>query len=103
MIRKEAGRLAGVCIVSFVVVPGVIYVLSYIPFLNVYPDKSLLVCAVDNTRFMLNYHVDAVFDHAYASPWYSWLVDQTPLLDARSWPQEGYISAVVTLGSPLIV
>ena len=56
-----------------------------------------------NTKLMLSYHSGAVFDHTYASEWYTWLVDLRPLPDAVDRTKEGYVSTMVTLGNPLVV
>ncbi len=102
-IRRELPILFVVCVVSFVVIPCGIYVLSYVPFARWYPEKSLLQSVVDNSVFMLTYHVDAVFDHPYASEWYTWLIDKRPLLDAFGKVEGGLVSSISTFGSPLVV
>lgn len=100
---RELGELFLVCVGSFIVVPLAIYVLSYIPFARAYPDQTLLETVVENTKFMLSYHSGAVFEHTYASPWYTWLVDFRPLPDAVNHTREGYVCTMVTMGSPLVV
>lgn len=99
----EMGELFLVCVGSFLIVPLTIYVLSYILFARAYPNNTLLEVVVANTKLMLSYHSGAVFEHTYASAWYTWLVDLRPLPDAVDYTKEGYVSTVVTLGSPLVV
>ena len=101
--RRELGELFLVCVGSFVAVPLAIYALSYLPFSRAYPDMTLFEIVVENTKYMLSYHAGAVFDHTYASPWYTWLLDLRPLPDAINRTREGYVSTQVTLGHPLVV
>lgn len=102
-IRRELAILFGVCVVSFIAIPALIYVLSYMPFAKGYPNKTLLQTAIDNSVFMQTYHADAVFDHPYSSEWYTWLVNQRPLLDAWNRTGEGQVSTISTFGNPLVV
>lgn len=95
-------RLAVVCILCFCVLPLSVYVISYIPFTRVYTDKNLIQTAIDNGKLMLNYHSKTVFDHPYASPWYDWLIDKRPLLDAYAVYPDGTISAIATFINPLL-
>ena len=102
-LRRELVRLCAVCVLSFIVVPCVIYVLSYIPFAQADQNRNLLQTVIGNSVFMLTYHSDAVFEHPYTSEWYTWLIDQRSLLDAFNSTGEGVVSTISTLGNPLIV
>ena len=73
------------CIGCFILLPFTIYTLSYIPFVRIYPDQNLLQHVLSNGELMLSYHKATIFDHPYASPWYSWLFDWKPLLDSRDY------------------
>lgn len=74
-----------VCIGSYIVFPAIVYVLSYIPFTKVYPDKNLIEHAVSNSVHILEYHRNVSAPHPYASPWYSWPFDWLPLIDSRTY------------------
>lgn len=76
------------CLVFFVLIPAVIYYLSYFPygqaiglhgpgmfFKREYFD---LVCG--NQEFMFTYHSGVHSEHPYASRWYQWLIDERPIL-----------------------
>ena len=90
------------CVICFLVIPGVVYVLSYIPFTRVYTDKNLIQTAISNAQLMLGYHSKTVFEHPYASEWYEWLIDKRPLLDSFTELSEGKISTIATFFNPLI-
>ena len=90
------------CAVFFVLIPAVVYTLSYIPFVKAYPDKGLIAHMADNASLMLGYHSDCVFDHPYSSEWYEWLIDARPLADSRTYFENGTVSAVLTFLNPLL-
>ena len=100
--KKYWWRLCGQCVIYFIVIPVIIYIMSYIPFERVYTDQNLLEHVVSNGKLMLNYHVDTVFEHPYQSPWYTWLVDWRPLIDSRTRFPDGKVSVVATFGNPLV-
>ena len=90
------------CCVCFILIPGCIYLLSYIPFTKVYTDKGLLATAISNAQLMLDYHSVTVFDHPYSSEWYSWLFDIRPLMDSYATIGSEEISEILTFGNPVI-
>ena len=51
---------------------------------------------------MLSYHKATIFDHPYASPWYSWLFDWKPLLDSREYLAGDKVSVIATFGNPVL-
>ncbi len=95
-------KLAGVCVLSFIIIPFAIYTLSYIPFLIPYPDRNLLEQVWGNGKSMLSYHQNVTQSHPYASKWYTWPLDIQPLLDAYTRLENGKISSVATFGNPVI-
>lgn len=98
---KRLGQLALWCVLCFIVIPGTVYLLSYIPFARIYTDKNLLENAISNAQLMLSYHNSTVFAHPYASEWYEWLIDKRPLLDAYHVYKDGSICTVSTFLNPL--
>ena len=88
-------------VVSFVLLPCIVYVLSYIPFARVYPEKNILQHAVENSVHILYYHNQAHASHPYASAWYTWLFDLVALIDFRTYLGE-YKSVIATFANPVI-
>lgn len=74
------------CLVFFVAVPGVIYLLSYIPFRD-YSDRGLIARLFYNQQTMFNYHSGLESTHDFSSAWYEW-----PILKRPIW----YYSRVIT-------
>ena len=81
--NAEIVKFVLVCVGSFIIFPAFIYVISYVPFVRVYPDKNLLQHAISNSTHMLDYHKNVTASHPYQSSWYSWLFDWIPLADSR--------------------
>lgn len=101
--RSSILKLALLCTGCFIVLPLLVYTLSYIPFAKVYWNKSLVQNMLDNAQLMLNYHKDCVFEHPYSSEWYEWLIDKKPLLDSYTVLENEKISTIATFGNPVIV
>ncbi len=96
-------KLFFVCVVSFLVIPAIIYVLSYIPFKRCnFPDQTLIQVVLDNAELMLSYHKVTIFEHAYSAEWYEWLIDRMPLLDAITNVGMTKVSSVSTFLNPLL-
>ena len=75
--------------VFFVIVPAVIYCLSYIQNGRIAGmslsggmlwDPKYYKLIWDNQTFMFSYHSKLVATHSYGSPWYVWLVNGRPIL-----------------------
>ena len=91
--EARAGRLdfkgfvknALFCVLFFVLLPGLIYYLSYYPYglaqgkTNPF-SRDYLNIVLDNQRYMFNYHSQLVATHPYSSHWYQWLLDIRPIL-----------------------
>lgn len=96
------GRLIIFCVMSYIIIPAVLYVLSYIPFTRAYPDKNIIQHAIANAKLMFNYHKVTVFEHPYSSEWYEWIIDRRSLLDAHVVNDDGMASCVATLAGPVV-
>lgn len=100
--KSDIVKIILCCVVSFILIPVTIYVLSYYPFVKVY-GGTLVQNAVDNSKLMFSYHSVTVFEHPYSSEWYQWIWDKQSLLDAIAVTADGKVSSVATIGNPLIV
>jgi len=93
-------------VLCFVVLPGIIYLLSYLPYAYAQGDMSLgsLWKAMwDNQLYMFNYHKGVHDSHPYSSRWYQWLVDARPILyylDSSSVP--GFKTAFGAFANPIV-
>ena len=80
--QKGAATLAA-CVVFFVIVPIVIYCLSYIPYLSAYGEVKLNLKTLEriwNAQVtMFEYHKNLVATHYFSSPWYEWPLIVKPM------------------------
>ncbi len=99
--RRYILKLAAVCVLSFIVLPLIVYCLSYIQFSEVYPEKSFIAHAIENSKYMLSYHSGMKRQHTYMSEWYEWIIDRRSLLDSFT-NMGDKVSTVSTFINPLI-
>lgn len=75
---------AAFCVVFFVLVPGLIYYLSYLPYgLSQHAplfSRDYTKLVLDNQAFMFSYHANIKAEHPYSSRWYQWVLDIRPIL-----------------------
>ncbi|ETP72621.1 putative integral membrane protein [Lachnospiraceae bacterium JC7] len=98
---KGIVRIVLICIGVYIILPSIVYVLSYIPFLKAYPEKNILQHAISNSIHMLSYHRGVNAPHPYESSWYTWLFDWIPLVDSRVYIGE-YKGVIATFVNPFI-
>ena len=67
------------CMVFFVAVPFVIYLLSYLPFVDYTEGRGLLDRMLHNQETMFSYHSTLKTPHDYSSFWYEWPVIKRPI------------------------
>jgi len=95
------GKTLAMCTVFFFLIPVMIYILSYIPFLTA-PGSSF-DSIIQNQIRMLTYHESAVRNHVFQSSWFEW-----PLMTRPMWYYQGLdvlpnrISSIVAMGNPAI-
>lgn len=86
-VREFCGTV-GLSVLFFVVIPLVVYCLSYIPygralgytFPQMLLDKNYYQLVWDNQVYMLSYHQGVDAYHPYSSRWYQWVFDLKPIL-----------------------
>lgn len=71
-------KTIGFCLLFFIVVPFILYTLSYIPFRE-YGQTGLLTKMWNNQINMYNYHSNLDATHGYSSFWYEWPTMKRPV------------------------
>lgn len=91
------------CIVFFIVIPGIIYVLSYIPYKAGDPDKGLFSIMLENQISMFNYHSGLNATHSFQSSWWAWPTLVRPIW-YYSGPEmaSGFKSTITSMGNPAV-
>ena len=71
-------RTIAFCLVFFVALPALIYLLSYLPFRD-YSDRGLWDRMLHNQETMFSYHSNLDSTHPYSSTWYEWPIIKRPI------------------------
>lgn len=88
------------CLVAFVLVPVLIYLLSYIPF-NDGSDRGLIAKTIEAQKNMYDYHSNLDAKHSFSSKWYQWPIMKKPIWYYSG--QDGELEEGITaFGNPLI-
>ena len=101
------GKNVAWCCLFFLLIPAVIYCLSYYPYAaphgveNIF-SKDFLKIVIDNQTYMWDYHSDLVAEHPYSSHWYQWLLDARPILYYLNYFGDGTKSAFGAFNNPLL-
>ena len=106
--RELLGTI-GLSVLFFIVIPVIIYCLSYIPYglalgykmPGMLTDGNYYKLIWDNQVYMLTYHNGVNQTHPYSSRWYQWLFDVRPILYYLQYNGETK-SAFGAFNSPLI-
>lgn len=94
-------KTIGFCCIFFVLIPALIYILSYIPMSDG-TDNGLIQRVVDNQKSMFSYHSELEATHSFSSNWYEW-----PMMKRPIWFYSGEVSETVkegisSFGNPLV-
>ena len=96
------------CLLFFILVPVVIYLLSYIPYfaaVHINGFLDYLRRVISTQEGMFKYHSQPGFgmDHPFYSPWYEWPLIRRPMYYASaSFVPEGYSYAIFCFGNPAV-
>jgi len=98
---KKFWKTIGFCCIFFVVIPVVIYTLSYIP-VNDGTDRGLIARTLQAQKTMFDYHTQLTDPHDFSSKWYQWPIMYRPI-----WYYDGAISdnmreGISAFGNPLV-
>lgn len=91
------------CVVFFVIIPLVIYSISYIPMLTLPRTEGWITEIVNYQKHMLDYHSKLVATHPFSSEWWEWPIIKRPTwyYNADGLP-ENIKSTIAALGNPAI-
>lgn len=76
------------CILFFVLLPCVIYYISYFPYgqasgmsgMGMFFKREYLDLVISNQKYMFNYHSGVNSTHPYSSRWWQWVLNIRPIL-----------------------
>ena len=98
------------CVIFFVLIPVVIYYVSYYPYgkasgmsgVGMFFTRDYLDIVVDNQKFMFGYHSKLVSTHPYSSEWYKWIFDIRPILYYLCYFENDIKSAIGAFVNPVL-
>ncbi|MDO5425275.1 MAG: phospholipid carrier-dependent glycosyltransferase [Eubacteriales bacterium] len=99
--RKNTVKTLGFCVVFFLVVPFLIYLLSYLPFSDG-TDAGLFERMWKNQNYMLRYHTGLRAEHPYASKWYQWPLMIRPVFYYTKILEGEMRQGISAFGNPLV-
>ncbi|WP_028609962.1 glycosyltransferase family 39 protein [Paenibacillus harenae] len=92
-----------VCVVFYIVIPLIIYALSYIPVLTAMKDGYTLKSLIDYQKHMFSYHSNLVSTHPFSSSWWEWPFMKRPVwYYSGDHMPAGFKSTIVAMGNPVI-
>ena len=108
--RRELWTNIGQCLLFFILIPAVIYYLSYYYYgvakgwsgIQMYFTKDYAKLVVDTQARMFNYHKGVHAYHPYASRWYQWIVDGRPILYYLTYNDDGTINDFGAFLNPFV-
>ena len=76
--RKLYRSIIPGCCVFFLILPAVIYCISYLPTMA-FSDGWSLRNVLEQIQYSFHYHASLTAEHPYQSSWYEWLLDLRPV------------------------
>ena len=103
MDKKDIKKIILSCILFFVFIPIVIYLLSYFLFPNTFPyTVNSFTELFNQTKEMFKYHAQLNDTHPFTSNWYTWPVMYKPVWYYVSYLSGDLKSTIVGIGNPAI-
>ncbi len=96
--NRLSPRIAVTALAALVVLPLLIYLLTYLPF---FIQKHSFPTFLELQSQMYYYHSQLKAQHPYASPWWSWPLDLHPLY-AYTGSRSGLVAKIYAMGNPLL-
>lgn len=89
------------CIVFFIIMPALIYVLSYIPYLRA-PGMEGFKSIIDNQTSMFSYHSRLTDSHPFSSFWYEWPIIARPIWYYSADVSDTVKMSISSFGNPFV-
>ncbi len=98
------------CLGSFVLVPCIVYYLSYWCYgtargmsgISMLFSREYLDIVLENQKYMLSYHSGVNATHPYSSRWWQWLLNLRPILYYLDYGYDGTKSTIGAMMNPLV-
>lgn len=102
-LKKDFLPTCAWCVLFFVIIPVIIYSLTYIPYLKSHPNETLFEIIITNIRYMFKFHSTLVDIHPFESAWWTWPINLKPLLAFVGYDfSNNTCSAISSFGNPAV-
>ncbi len=90
-------------VLAFVIIPVVIYIVSYIPIMR-NPNSGITSVKTffDYQKKMYDYHSKLEAEHPYTSNWYTWPIMKRPVWFYAAYHENGDYGTIACMGNPAI-
>lgn len=89
------------CICTFVILPLLIYIASYIPYLKA-PGMDGIKSIIENQKSMFDYHSNLTATHPYSSFWYQWPFITRPVWYYTNTLDNSARQSIAAFGNPAV-
>lgn len=102
--RRQTLITLAFCLFAFVLLPLVIYYVSFLPVFMQTSGGLTVRKVIDASEYMLEYHAEPGrgMDHYFYSPWYEWPLMIQPMWFYSGPRINGTGSTILTFGNPLV-
>lgn len=90
------------CVVFFIVIPVIIYWITYLPDRVWKTDSWSIANVWKQNLYMYNYHKNLQATHPYSSVWYQWIIDARPIWYSFTTDAEGLKHSISCFSNPLL-
>ncbi len=90
------------CVLFFVIIPIIIYGLSYYYYLQTPTGDKGITSILENQQYMLSYHSSIYDVHPYSSEFWTWLLIVRPVYYYAHTYQNGLIAGISGFGNPFV-
>jgi len=107
---RETAQNILLCFLCFVLVPAVVYYLSYSSYgtakgmhgFGMFFSREYLDTVLENQKYMFSYHSGVTSTHPYSSVWWQWILDVRPILYYLEYLPDGRHISIGAIVSPML-
>ncbi len=96
-------RIVLLCVVFFIIIPALIYWVSYIPYAFTEKEPHSVYDIFEIQKNMFDYHSKLEATHSFGSKWYQWPVMYKPIwYFYEEMPEKGLVLSISAFGNPAV-
>jgi dolichyl-phosphate-mannose--protein O-mannosyl transferase len=99
--KRHIKPIIGACSIFFGVIPVIVYIISYIPFMNM-PGMNGLQSIIDNQIKMFGFHSTFPERFEFESPWYLWPFNIRSISMGLFYGLGNIVYTIILMGNPVV-